>query len=198
MAALNRRTSHVNSIREIRRLVEGAEFPNATTERLEIARASLQRHFDLFTELHIELIGGDINQEVFNAHEVLKNDIAQSVANLMATIVARIRQLNSVVQPAPVQQQPPQPQPNEQIQVLELRRLISQRIPNTWGEFDGTLTKWATFRDLFVAAIHNDGIMSGAAKLQHLMSSLKGEAREVLGHWDATNENYAPSYYSVY
>lgn len=91
MAALHRRSSHVNSIREIRRFVEGAEFQNATLERVEVARASLERHFNAFNELHDELIGGNINQAEFNVHDALKNEVELIVVNLMATIVATSR-----------------------------------------------------------------------------------------------------------
>ena len=190
MAALNRRTTHVNSIREIRRFVEGNDFPNSTTQRIRVAQESLQRHYDQFCEVHLELIGEQINQAEFDVHEALKNDIERLVTELQVSLLERAELLNPpAVQPAPVQV-PQLPQQNNLVQALELRRLIGQRIQNTWGEFDGTLIKWASFRDFFTSAVHNDGIMPNEVKFQHLKSSLKGEALEVLGDWDVTDANY--------
>lgn len=184
MAALNRRTTHVNSIRDIRRFVEGNEFANASTPRLGVTRTSLKRHYEQFIESHHELIGGSIAQAEFDVHETLKTEIEEIVTNTEVAILERIEQMNRNNAPAPAPVQAPPPiNP-------ELRTLLSQRVENVWGEFDGTLWKWATFRDLFRSTVHDSEVMTNVVKFHHLLKALKGEAAEVLGHWAVTNENY--------
>lgn len=185
MASLNRRTTHVNSIREIQRFVDGNGFVNASIQRLTVLRATLKRHHVQFFEVHHELIDGQIAQAEFDAHEELKVEIEDIVNNAEVAILEQIGQLNR----ANVQAQPAQQQ-NNQMQAPDMRYLLAQRIDNVWGEFDGTLWKWATFRDFFVSTVHESNMMTNVVKFQHLIKSLTGEAAEVLGHWAITNDNY--------
>ncbi|XP_069358461.1 uncharacterized protein [Maniola hyperantus] len=59
-------------------------------------------------------------------------------------------------------------------------------IPN----FSGDYSEWATFRDLFVALIHNNESLLNVQKLHYLKSYLTGEAEQLLRHLAITNENY--------
>lgn len=179
MAALNKRTTHVNSIREIRRFVDGNDFANASVQRLNVLRTSLVRHYDQFFDSHHELIDGGIAQAEFDVHEALKNEIEGIKTNTETEILEQIANVNRNNQPPA--QQPAQPQNNID--------LIAQRIENVWGEFDGTQWKWATFRDIFRDVVHNSE-MSNSIKFHHLKKSLKDEAADVLGNWAITNENY--------
>lgn len=63
-------------------------------------------------------------------------------------------------------------------------------LKKTWGDFDGTMTKWQGFRDLFTAAVHNNDAISPAYKFSYLKSSLTGRAQRTLGEWQLTDENY--------
>lgn len=65
-----------------------------------------------------------------------------------------------------------------------------QEVKNTWGEFDGSLTKWQGFRDRFVAAVHENEQVRPAFKFQHLAKSLTGKAAKTLGEWQLTESNY--------
>lgn len=179
MAALNKRTTHVNSIREIRRFVEGNDFANASVQRLGVLRTSLIRHYDQFFDSHHELIDGGIAQAEFDVHEALKNEIEGIKNNTETEILEQIANVNRNNQPPA--QQPAQPQNNID--------LIAQKIENVWGEFDGTQWKWATFRDIFRDVVHTSE-MSNSIKFHHLKKSLKGEAADVLGNWAITNDNY--------
>ena len=187
MAALNKRTTHVNSIREIRRFVEGDEFENASKQRLIVLQTALKRHFDQFFESHHELIDGQIAQAEFIVHETLKNEIESIVNDIEVAILERIDLINQRnVQPEPVQEQ----QQNNQLPAFEMSYLVHQGIDNVCGEFDGTLWKWASFRDLFVSTVHESNILTNVIKLRCLIRSLTGDAAEVLGNWSITNDNY--------
>lgn len=78
-------------------------------------------------------------------------------------------------------------------------------IPNTWGYFDGDLTKWLGFRDRFSKAIGEEADVSDAWKHSHLLDSLQGQAKETLGKsgtvegtfqqaWDRMKEIYDKPY----
>lgn len=56
--------------------------------------------------------------------------------------------------------------------------------------FDGNLDEWLSFRDLFVAAVHDNSGLTGAQKLQYLKASVKGDAAILLQSVSITNDNY--------
>lgn len=189
MADLNRRQTTVNALREVQRFVDDNNFANASIERLNVQLANVRRNAALFLEIHDRLIGAAIPQPEFDAHEQLRAEIQTLIDDLEAKLLERIGVLN---QPAPLaQQQPPgQPAAQNAAQAQELRHLLAQKVENTWGEFDGTLSKWRTFKEMFTEAVHNAVYMTNVSKFQQLLKSLKGEAAEVLEGWQVTNGNY--------
>lgn len=56
--------------------------------------------------------------------------------------------------------------------------------------FDGNLEEWLSFRDLYVAAVHDNTGLTGAQKLQYLKASVKGDAAILLQSVSITNDNY--------
>lgn len=68
--------------------------------------------------------------------------------------------------------------------------LDHREIKNTWGHFDGSLLKWQSFHDGFVAKVHNDKKMSNVEKFTLLKGSLKGSAEATLGEWHLTEDGY--------
>ncbi|XP_049300569.1 uncharacterized protein LOC125774382 [Anopheles funestus] len=63
--------------------------------------------------------------------------------------------------------------------------------------FDGDSTKWLSFRDRFVAMIDASPDLPHIAKLQYLLSSLKGDAAVPFEHVALTTENYAVTWASL-
>ncbi|XP_031632020.1 uncharacterized protein LOC116346229 [Contarinia nasturtii] len=63
-------------------------------------------------------------------------------------------------------------------------------VKNTWGQFDGTITKWQGFHDRFVAAIHDNENVTEAYKFQYLKQSLVGQAKKDFGEWLVSDEGY--------
>ncbi|XP_052901336.1 uncharacterized protein LOC128307495 [Anopheles moucheti] len=63
--------------------------------------------------------------------------------------------------------------------------------------FDGDSTKWLSFRDRFVSMIDASAELPPIAKLQYLLSSLKGEAAVPFEHVALTTENYAVTWASL-
>jgi hypothetical protein len=56
--------------------------------------------------------------------------------------------------------------------------------------FDGTITKWKTFHDLFLHKVKVEGISSGASKLAILQVKLTGEAAPVISSVALTDANF--------
>ncbi|XP_055856971.1 uncharacterized protein LOC129919896 isoform X2 [Episyrphus balteatus] len=87
-----------------------------------------------------------------------------------------------------------QPQEKErqepQIAVQVSMPFSQHDVKNTWGEFDGTITKWQGFRDRFLAAVHDNDRIEPAYKFAYLKKSLVGKAARALGEWQLTGKNY--------
>ncbi|CAG7718718.1 unnamed protein product, partial [Allacma fusca] len=60
--------------------------------------------------------------------------------------------------------------------------------------FDGDITNWTSFHDLFTAAVHNNVGLEPAQKLQYLVDSMKGEAGGVINHLSISDNNYAEAW----
>lgn len=192
MAELNRRQTCVNSIRDVERFINGNEFQNASRTRLGLRRQALKRSFDNFMNFHEQLVAVDgILPAEFDAHEDLRREISELVVELEAQLLERADEINQANNDgnnanANVNANAAPANGN----MLDMRYLLTQKIENTWGEFDGTLHKWQAFRDMFTAAVHEPGYISNSYKFQLLIKSLKGEAEEILGDWKVNDENY--------
>lgn len=57
-------------------------------------------------------------------------------------------------------------------------------------KFDGNVLKWKGFHNLFRALIHSKTHIRGSEKLHYLKTSVEGEAAQVIGSFELTDENY--------
>lgn len=72
--------------------------------------------------------------------------------------------------------------------------VIFMERPPEVGTFDGKPTDWPSFRDLFIAEVHDRDNIDPVSKLIYLQRALKGTAAKTLGPWKPTSENYAPAW----
>lgn len=56
--------------------------------------------------------------------------------------------------------------------------------------FDGSYDTWQNFNDIFTASVHNNHTLSGAVKMQHLKSLVRGEAANLISALSCTDDNY--------
>lgn len=56
--------------------------------------------------------------------------------------------------------------------------------------FSGNYSQWTTFKDLFMETVHLNTFISGAQKMQHLKSKLRGEAERLVQHLTISADNY--------
>lgn len=81
-------------------------------------------------------------------------------------------------------------QPQVQLQPIYIACPNAGQMENTWGDFDGNLTKWQTFHDCFKAAVHDNQTIAEVFKFQRLKASLKGKAANIFSGWEHTDANY--------
>ena len=71
---------------------------------------------------------------------------------------------------------------------------IYSRLPKlVLPTFSGDPLKWQCFWDSFSAAVHNNPNLTGAQKLNHLRTQLQGDAADVIGGFQLTDNNYVHS-----
>lgn len=64
--------------------------------------------------------------------------------------------------------------------------------------FDSRIENWITFIQLFNSLIHERTDLAPVEKLHYLLSSLQGEAYNVIKNYPVTNENYKVAYEALY
>lgn len=83
-----------------------------------------------------------------------------------------------------------QSQLQQQLQPIVLQLQGVGKVENTWGDFDGHLSKWKSFHDRFKVAVHENDTIAKVFKFQHLCNSLKGYAATSINNWEQTEDNY--------
>lgn len=63
--------------------------------------------------------------------------------------------------------------------------------------FSGQDVDWARFRSSFIAEIHNNVRFNSSQKLRHLLNSIEGRARDILGNWTPDCGNYEEAWLSL-
>ncbi|XP_055633266.1 uncharacterized protein LOC129773650 [Toxorhynchites rutilus septentrionalis] len=58
-------------------------------------------------------------------------------------------------------------------------------------KFDGDLSRWLSFRDMFTSMVHSNADIPTVAKMQYLLQSLEGEAHKPFESTDISADNYA-------
>jgi len=63
--------------------------------------------------------------------------------------------------------------------------------------FDGKMSEWQTFHDLFKSSVHLNSTLSGAEKLIHLKTYLTGDASSIISAFTVTDDNYKEAWKCV-
>lgn len=191
MAILVARNQSATSIRAIIDFVEDDQFNNRTIVQLYTRMQYLDLQWNSFITNNNQLRAEAVDQNAEQPHMDLFAEIEPLYLETKAIFETRIGELETAAQ---FQQQNPEQQPqaaqaNPQQIIVKVHQPKSN-IENTWGEFDGNLTKWRGFCDLFTDHVHNDNDITPAYKFKLLKNSLKGSAATALGDWEITDNNY--------
>lgn len=86
-------------------------------------------------------------------------------------------------------------QPENNVVQIQWSDMPSQdKLPTFAGDF----AKWASFRDAFIAEVHNNKKLTNAQRLRKLLASLEGAAKRAVGEWSVANdENYLLAWSSL-
>lgn len=199
-------------------LIEHDDFGNLALNQLTPRFLSLKENWKTFKSSHSALMANVETNEKLDEQLEHYKVIDQQYWKAKAALLARMRLLkNQNEQPTVVEhgnesneyEQLENSSRNQEMSSAQRSFLRNQTqnpmqtmwqgpsfksIENTWGEFDGNLTKWQGFHDRFKAAIHDNEQLTGAYKFMHLQNSLKGKAGQALGEWQLTDNNYAEAW----
>lgn len=191
MAELAIRNQSARSVRNIIDYIEDDNFQNRNLEQLRIRLLYLEEQWALFANNNNHLIANPEDIDDIAIHQNVFNELEPLYLEAKAILNTRIQELQPVHQNI-VQQPQINPVQNQQPIVVHVQG--AKQIENTWGEFDGNLTHWQEFHDMFKAAVHDNEQITPAFKFQYLKKSLKGIAADALGNWQLTDNNYVEAW----
>lgn len=140
-----------------------------------VAAPQLRTLEDLYSKYQTALVDAMTSAADSDAAAILEEQDEVSTSYLRTAAL-----LKGVIAP----DDPPLAQPQQQ-QVAALKIPAIQI-----GTFDGTMSKWESFRESFEHVYHVRESMPDVQKLQHLKSCLRGEAEELISNFSLTNDNY--------
>lgn len=195
MEELIARNQSRQSIKAVIDYIEDDQFNARNYVQLSNQLSHLIKQWGAFAEnsnlLRIHANDDDEEKE----HADIYMSIEQLYLESKSILEFRINELNAAEQQQQQQFIPQEYVPVPQPQPIVVRVEQPKRdIENTWGEFNGNLTKWRAFCDLFTDRVHNDDALAPAHKFRLLKSSLKGTAAAALGDWELSDGNYAEAW----
>lgn len=149
-----------------------------TLDEAKVRLEALNTAWTRFNKRHITMCKQERNNE-----EVLKalTDTMQQSESGYFRVSGMLKSKIREHQPAEAERQDAA-DANVRPIALQVKMPFQQHdLKNTWGLFDGTLTKWQGFHDRFVAAIHDREEIAPAYKFSYLKNSLTGRAQRTLG-----------------
>lgn len=196
MAELIARNQSRTSIQAVIDYVEDAEFPNRNYVQVHNRHQYLLDQWTAFKESSNSLRAEAQDEQEEQAHAATFVEIEGLYLETKSILELR---LNAIVEAdnaanAHIQQEPVQAVPQEPREIVVRIDQPKRDIENTWGEFNGNLTKWRAFCDLFTDRVHNDDTLAPANKFRLLKNSLKGHAAASLGDWELSDGNYAEAW----
>lgn len=171
--ALNPFLCLVASIQKMANFVETEAFEQLNSGQIRVRRRRLQEQFDSLSKEHLQIV----KKMDKAALEVIQGQMDRAEELFFVASAAYIAKMDSF-QPEGATASPDS---NKKIQVNVTVPEKNHDIPNSWGHFDGNLVHWLSFRDQFMARIHNNKDIAPSYKLSYLRKSLKGKALEALG-----------------
>lgn len=169
------------AIKRTKDYTDSPQFRQATALDITIRLARMDEQWDSLHEFQTALTGVEgIDQEQLTADVAASEEVYFMVYGRMKAKYDELKAAERAAAVAPV---------------VQVQMPFQQHdIRNTWGEFDGSLTKWQGFRDRFVAAIHNNDQIAPSYKFSYLKNSLVGKASKTLGEWQLTDRNYGEAW----
>lgn len=158
-------------------------------EDLEFILNRTEKYYDLFTKSHFALLT-DVNlsnkDALTSEYEVLTDEFH----TLSVRIESAISQLKVAEEP--------------KIDTSNLSSFIEKCMSRSTNDirlprievpkFDGDLSKWPEFRELFCTMIHDNKKLNDVQKIQYLKTQVSGTAAEVIKHFHVNANNYSTAW----
>lgn len=178
MADYSTQEELLESIQRLYTNFKKTSIDRQTISYLETRSETLEDYWSKFVADHREIIKeGEITKE---EKQKLKNLYSQAEDNyldfktILKEKIAALRARQNVTQ----------------LQSSSSSATITKLPPINIPTFSGNYHEWLSFKDLFISMIHNDQGLSDIQKHHYLRSSLKGEAEQLVRHFDVTAANY--------
>lgn len=140
----------------------------------------LEKNFAKFYENHIEILRyGDMKDEYMDSYFEVE-DLYASTKELMKSKQKEYKSYKDASETSQLQSQ----------SIVTSDTPRTRLPPINLPVFSGNYNEWPSFRDLFISLIDNENTLSDIQKHHYLRSSLKGEAEQLLRHFDVTAANY--------
>lgn len=201
------RELHIEALTRMFRLLSNAErFEELSIGQLRVNKERIQSHFDSMEKAHVLY-----RQTCLLSSDDIYRKLEIRSAKAMARIEDRLEELGRLAQ---IGQVHASSSPvvggidhNDSDRTMRglfganssmegcgqpMIRVETAREPRI-GKFSGDQADWPIFRDLFLTEVHNKAY-DPVAKLLYLQEACTGEAKEVLGPWPPTGDNYAPAW----
>lgn len=149
---------------------------------LKIRIESLEEYWKQFVSQHREFLKTAEKLEEKKELKALYND----VEDLYLEFKTSLLELTESV----TKQEVGSPHAPQASQTVTHSKLPPINIPT----FSGDYQEWMHFKDLFLSMIHNEQGLSDIHKHHYLRSSLKGEAEQVVRHFEITAANYSKAW----
>lgn len=187
----NKRDFFVQKIKKQALACKDQTFAGLSIVQLRSRLDTLQVNADKLEGEHLRLMGETADPAEIKALEDVNDEIDEEITSTRDIILTRISEL----QPEQTGQSSQQPQ---QVKVEVKNIDASGNVSNSWGTFDGDLSKWRAFRDGFKAAVHKNTGIAESHKLRHLLRTLKGAAAQAVGTFTLEDANYKIALNRVY
>lgn len=169
MADLNRRTASVTTLRRVAAETL-ADTYEAEFYAYQQQLASLQLHFERFTDANDSLVAAAGDADELATHQVLWDEMEA----LYNPSVAKLNRLMATPEAASVHTDP-----DESAESIRSATMNLKLDPVTIPQFDGSLRNWLAFKDAVQTLLDKPGIPE-YYKLQKLRQSLVGESLTTL------------------
>lgn len=137
----------------------------------------IEEYWHNYKQAHTELIKMTTREQRGTMPYFLNEDYYVQ-EDLFLSMLADLRDLLSVT--------PESSAPPKAPATLEQVKLPCIQLP----VFSGNYEEWPTFKDLFVALVHDNASLTNVQRLHYLKTSITGEAAALLKHIQVTDTNY--------
>lgn len=168
-----------------------SELPDLNSAQKERAVSLLEETNEKYSEFHKNL------EKLLNNPNDFDSDEETSIADLNSRVDELVLEIRSILRPIL-----PNVQSSNAVESAPIEhnntqavRTSNVRLPKiNLKTFNGDLTQWISFHNLFETTVHSNNSLTNIEKFQFLISSLQDEPFNLVKSLPLTNQNYIVAY----